>query len=323
MLVNAALYRDGHRIQTVETLAAIRDGCTEPDTFAWIGLFEPDEAEFNEVRDIFGLHELAVRDALARHHRPTLERYDDTWLLVVKTATYVDPQEVVDIGEIRVFFGETFVVAVRYGEASPMAAARAELESRPDLLRLGAGAAIYTLLDTVIENYIPVLDGLDNDIDEVEAQVFSDDRDFPTQRIYQLNREVLGFQRGVSPLRGPIDDIVSGKIDWIPTEVAKRLVDLRGNLARIIEQIEEDAKLLHTVLEANLTQVNIQQNDDMRKISAWVAMAAIPAAIGGIYGMNFTYIPFANHDYGFVVVLGIMALSMLYLWSRFKRSGWV
>ena len=153
--------------------------------------------------------------------------------------------------------------------------------------------------------------------------MFSDDRDFPTQRIYQLNREVLGFQRGVSPLRGPIDDIVSGKIDWIPTEVAKRLVDLRGNLARIIEQIEEDAKLLHTVLEANLTQVNIQQNDDMRKISAWVAMAAIPAAIGGIYGMNFTYIPFANHDYGFVVVLGIMALSMLYLWSRFKRSGWV
>lgn len=322
MLIDAALYRDGRRDPAATTFDQIHAGCGG-GAYAWIGLYEPTVDEFDEIREKFGLHELAVRDAMALHHRPTLEAYGDTHLFVVKTATYVDPEEVIRIGEVRIFFGSDFVVAVRYGEASPLAKARTSLEQRPDLLSLGPGAAIYGIVDQIVEDYAPVLDGLEDDVAEVEEEVFSSSRRRPTERIYKLKREVLEFHRGASPLRSPLQQLAAGDVGYLPPRLNEYFVDLQGNLARTVELIESYRDLLTSVLEANLTQVNIQQNDDMRKISAWVALAAVPAAIGSIYGMNFHWLPLADHDNGFTGVVGFMAVVCFLLWRQFRKSGWL
>ncbi len=322
MLIDAALYRDGRRDPTATSFDQIHTGCGG-GAYAWVGLYEPTAEEFDEIRRKFGLHELAVRDAMAPHHRPTLEAYGETHLFVVKTATYVDPEEVIRIGEVRIFFGPDFVVAVRYGEASPLSGARAWLEQRPDLLALGPGSAIYAIVDQIIEDYTPVLDGLEDDVTEVEEQVFSSSRERPTERIYKLKREVLDFHRGASPLRSPLQQLATGEVSHIPPQLAEYFVDLQGNLARTVELIESYRDLLTSVLEANLTQVNTQQNDDMRKISAWVALAAVPAAIGSIYGMNFRRLPLADHALGFAEVTLFMAAVCFLLWRQFRKSGWL
>jgi len=323
MIVDCAVYKEGQRLPGKFTPEAAFRKSRDEDAFVWIGLHEPTLDEFAEVRREFNLHELAVEDAIKAHQRPKLESYDDSVLLVLKPARYVDSEEVVELGEILIFLGPAFIVVVRHGDTGGLQESRRALEARPEFLALGPSAVLHAILDRVVDDYGPVVDGLEQDIDQVEEAVFSSDRSNPTERIYYLKREALEFRRATAPLLNPLNHLASRTIPHVNEDVQEYFRDVYDHLLRVNEQVEGFRDLLTSVLEANLTQVSVRQNEDMRKISAWVAIAVVPTMIAGIYGMNFEYMPELQSTFGYPAVLGFMALACSSLYVFFKRRSWL
>jgi magnesium transporter len=323
MIVDAALYTEGRRRPEPFELDKALAECSDGKTFAWIGLYEPTEEEFESTRHEFDLHELAVEDAIHAHQRPKLDVYDDTLFLVLKPARYVDPIEVIELGEILLFVDKKFVVAVRHGEASKLVEVRKSLEADPDELGLGPSAVLLHILDRVVDDYSNVLEGLDTDIRELESMVFSDSSSTPTERIYKLKREVLQFLSATGPLEEPLEKLSRANFRAINPVLKEYFADVHDHLVRVVEKISAYRDLLTSILEANLTQVSVRQNSDMRKISAWVAIAAVPTAMAGIWGMNFDYMPELNRAWGYPLALVLMASVCYGLYRKFKASGWL
>ncbi|HEX6455689.1 MAG TPA: magnesium/cobalt transporter CorA [Solirubrobacterales bacterium] len=320
MIVDCAAYADGRRREGKLSLERAGDTAHEDGKFVWLGMFEPEEEEFAAVAGEFGLHELAAEDAVRAHQRPKVEEYGDTLLVVVKTARYVDPEEVIELGEISVFVDPDFVITVRHGDGD-LGPVRKRLEERPDLLKHGSGAVLYAILDHVVDRYIEAAHGFDKDVREVELQVFSGHN--PTERIYRLEREVLEFQAATVPLGEALEELCAGDHAAIPADLHEYFRDVEDHLRRVSTRIEGFRQLLDRALEANLTQVSVRQNEDMRKISAWVAIAAVPTMIAGIYGMNFRHMPELRWSFGYPLVVGAMLAICLFLYWRFKRAGWL
>ncbi len=323
MIVDAAVYQDGVRRADLTDIEVLWEECGTPGTFAWIGLHEPTTEEFERVRAEFGLHELAVEDAATGHQRPKLEAYGDSLFVVLRTARYDDEHERVDVGEIDIFLGTGFLVAVRRGHPASLTTVRADLEADPSRLALGPVAVLHAIADRVVEDYLPVVLGLDNDIAEVESEVFSDSRHRPTERIYFLKREVLAFHRASAPLLEVLMRITSNSVLGVPSVLHDYFRDVQDELTRVVEQVSSQRELLNSVLEANLTQVSVRQNNDMRAISAWVAIAVVPTAVGGIYGMNVDNLPFAQHELGFAGIMALMAAICGFLYWRLRKAGWL
>ena len=316
MIVDRAIYKDGVRQEDGA-------GPTAPGAFVWIGVHEPTAEEFDGLAREFDLPPLAVEDAIEAHERPKLDVYDDMLFLVVKTARYVDPQEVVDIGELLIFAGPDYLITVRHGEGSSLTEARQALESDPERMRAGPSAALHAILDQVVDDYMPAIEGLENDIDEVEEQLFSERRVNLAERIYRLQREVLEFRRAVTPLIDPVEELAGGRYKSIHPGTRDYFGDIRDHLARARDQLDGLRDLLAGSLQANLAQVGVRQNEDMRRISAWVAIIAVPTAIAGIYGMNFDHMPELRWELGYPAVLLVMVAICAFLWTRFKRAGWL
>jgi magnesium transporter len=323
VIVDSAIYEAGRRRNGNVDVHEAMEACHAPDCFTWIGLYEPTEEEFESIRSEFDLHPLAVEDAIHAHERPKLEVYGDMVFIVLKTATYVDPSEVIKLGEILVFLGHDYIITVRHGEASELGGVRRQLEGQPDLLRHGPGAVLHAIVDRVVDDYGPALAGLSEDIDQVEDQVFSESRRNPAERIYKLKREVLQFEHAVGPLVDPVDRLARGKYSVIHPEVQTYFRDVNDHLLRAHDQLESFRDLLTSVLQANLTQVSVRQNEDMRKISAWVAIGVVPTAIAGIYGMNFEHLPELKWTFGYPMALLLIASVCALLFWRFKRAGWL
>lgn len=324
MIVDCAEYDGGVRRRGEVPFDQVASRVREPGRFLWVGLHEPTEHEFDEVREAFGLHPLAVEDVVEGRQRPKLEVYDDTLLMVVTTARYDDPTETVSFGELLVFVGEDFIVIVRHGEASGLRGVRAELEADPERLRVGPAAVLHAVLDRVVDDYAPVMTGLDDDIGEIEEEVFSDAAGNPVERIYKLKREVLGVHRALQPLREPLARLAGDdSMPCIPARTREYFRDVEDHLIRYAERNDSNRDLLTSVLEANLTRVSVRQNEDMRKISAWVAIAAVPTMVAGIYGMNFTHMPELDESWGYPAVLLLMASACVGLYAMFRRSGWL
>jgi magnesium transporter len=274
----------------------------------------------------FGFHELAIEDAINAHQRPKLEVYGDSLFVVLKTARYVDAIEDASFGEIQVFVGEGFAVVVRHGEASALGATRRQLEQRTDLLAMGPAAVLYGVVDRVVDDYLPVVRDMDDAIQAVEYQVFSETDDAaanPVERIYKLKRGVLELHRATSPLLEPLEQLAEQELPWIPEATRDYFRDVHDHLERVQEQVDTFRELLTSVLEANLTRVSVRQNEDMRKISAWVAIAAVPTLVGGIYGINFEHMPELGEAWAYPAVLLFIALSCGFLYWKFRRSGWL
>jgi magnesium transporter len=330
MIIDCAVYHDGMRRPGELALADAFEAASDDNAFVWIGLYEPDEEEFDSVRREFNLHELAVEDAIKAHQRPKLEVYDDTVFVVLKTARYLEAEEVVEFGEIMLFIGPQFVVTVRHKPASELRGVRKHIESRPDLLRFGPGAVLYAIMDRVVDDYLPVIEGLDQDVKEVETQVFSEEGHNPAERIYMLKREVIEFHQATAPLAEPLDRLVRGQVPLLHEDMPEYFRDVQDHLLRAVDQVSGFRELLNSVLQANLTQValrqnevGMQQNADMRKISAWVAIVAVPTMIAGIYGMNFEHMPELTWAFGYPLALAAMALACAALYRAFKRNGWL
>jgi magnesium transporter len=323
VIVDCAIYEDGVRRDGKVELAHAYDVRHEPGKFVWIGLYEPTEEEFDSLRREFELHPLAVEDAIHAHQRPKLEVYDDMVFLVLKTARYVDPTEVIELGEVLVFLGDDFLITVRHGEASSLGEVRNTLDAHPERLKHGPSSALHAIMDRVVDDYQPAIEGLDKDIDEVEEQLFSGERINPAERIYRLQREVLSFRKATAPLVEPIDKLARGHYMQIHPEVRDYFRDVNDHLIRIRDQLDAMRDLLSSSLQANLAQVGVRQNEDMRKISAWVAIAAVPTAIAGIYGMNFKHMPELRWELGYPAVIVLMAVICTFLYFRFRRAGWL
>ncbi|MDQ3588167.1 MAG: magnesium/cobalt transporter CorA [Actinomycetota bacterium] len=323
MIVDCAIYDKGERREEKLEPRQAYHAAREPGAFVWIGLHEPSEEEFDSIQREFELHELAVEDAINAHQRPKLELYGDTVFLVLKTAQYIDPDDVVEFGEILVFLGKDFIVTVRHGEASSLEGLRHDLEERPDLLNCGPGAVLHAIVDRVVDDYGPAVSGLEEDIEEVESSVFSAERTNPAQRIYKLKRETHEFHRAVSPLQEPMGMLTDGKVDHIHETVQTYFQDVNDHLSRVNDRLDALGDLLTSILQANLAQVTVQQNDDVRRISAIVAIIAVPTMIAGIYGMNFEHMPELKSPAGYPIVLAVMAGLCFTLYRYFRRAGWL
>jgi magnesium transporter len=249
--------------------------------------------------------------------------YEDMVFLVLKTARYVDPTEVIELGELLVFLGDDYIITVRHGEASSLKPVRESLEEDPEHLRRGPGAVLHAILDRVVDDYGPAIQGLETDIDEVEDELFSGERTNPAERIYRLQREVLQFRKATAPLVEPMERLAQGQYSQIHPEIREYFRDVNDHLIRTRDQLDAMRDLLAGSLQANLAQVAVRQNDDVRRISAWVAIIAVPTAIAGIYGMNFDHMPELNWGVGYPGALGLMLVICTLLYFRFKRAGWL
>ncbi|HLR83649.1 MAG TPA: magnesium/cobalt transporter CorA [Nocardioidaceae bacterium] len=338
-VIDAAIYRGGDRVASPSTLAdtfaMLADD--DPSTFAWIGLYRPDERQLAAVADQFDLHELALEDAIVAHQRPKVERYDQTLFVVLRAAGYVDSMEEVEFGELHCFMGPKFVVTVRHSEAPDLGAVRRRMESNPDLLERGPEAVLYAILDKVVDGYSPVVSGLANDIDEIETEVFGGDPRV-SRRIYELTREVFEFQRATHPLRDILGRLGAGFTrSNVDDELQRYLRDVRDHVEVVIERVDEFRQLLRDILTVNttlvaqkqneemkaLTEAGQEQNEEVKRISAWAAILFAPTLIGTVYGMNFDDMPETHWDLGypFAVVLMVFMCGGLYL--AFKRRGWL
>jgi magnesium transporter len=337
MIVDNAIYVDGRRAVEPRSLRETYEALREEHGVAWIGLYRPTEEEFASVAGEFGLHELAVEDALEAHQRPKIERYGDTLFVVLRPARYVDAPEEVEFGEIHVFLGEDFVVTVRHGEAPALSEVRRRLEADPELLRRGPEAILYAIMDRVVDGYTPVVAGLENDIDEIETEVFSGNPGV-SRRIYELSREVIEFQRAIKPLPGMLTRLIAGFEKYeVDPELQRYLRDVQDHAIRVVEQVDGFRELLQNILSVNLTLVGLQQNEEVKalteasiaqnnevkKISAWAAILFAPTLVGTIYGMNFDYMPELHWVLGYPFALLLMVLVSVTLYLVFKRRGWL
>jgi magnesium transporter len=319
-IVDCAVYEDGCRRAGELPLDAAGDAAHDDGAFVWIGLYEPSEEEFDAVTREFHLHELAVEDAINAHQRPKVELYGDTLLVVLKTVREIPESEDLETGEILIFVNRDFVVTVRHGQ-SRLHDVRLEIEQRPDLLRFGTGAVLYAIVDRIVDDYEPVVQAVETDIQEVEHDMFSPDRTNPAERIYAMEREVLDLQRVITPLAPAVAKLARGA--FIHPELRTYFRDVHDHLLRTAGRIESFRDLLSSALQANLTQATVRQNEDMRKISAWVAILAVPTGVAAIYGMNFSDIPELHWRFGYPFALVLIVCISLVLYWRFRRSGWL
>jgi magnesium transporter len=324
MIVDCAHSRDGRRQH--EGMMDARDAaaiCRNEEGFVWLGMVEPAPDELESVQTTFGLHELAVEDAQSFHLRPKVEQYEGAVTFVVlRTARYVDEREEVEFGEISIFVGPGFVITVRQGAASDLHPARLRLESRPELLMEGPASVLWAIADQVVDDYAPVVEGLERDIEEVEQLVFSGSH-APTRRIYLLRREVTDFYRAVHPLLGPAAAITKGGVLPIGEGLRTYFRDVDDHLKLVDEEVLAQRDLLSTILQANMAVLSVEQNDVVRKISGWAAIITVPTFIASFYGMNFTSMPELHRGWGYPAVVTLMVLAGVLLYVSFKRARWL
>jgi magnesium transporter len=333
-LVDCGVYVDGVRLPSAyshaEACAKVREmeGIGQ-DAFVWIGLHEPDESQMRDLAKVFGLHPLAIEDAVSAHQRPKLERYDESLFLVLKTVKYVPhdsivlAREVVETGEISIFVGTSFVITVRHGEHGGLGEVRKRMEADPEQMRLGPYAVMHAIADYVVDNYLEVTLLMESDIDAIEEAAFAPDHRTEIEPIYLFKREVVELRRCVNPLSLPFARMQSEHRDLISKEVRRYLRDVADHQMHAAEQIASYDENLSSLVQAALARVEMQQNTDMRKISAWAALFAVPTMIAGIYGMNFHYMPILDWKYGYpVVVIGMVVVCLL-LYRNFRRRDWL
>ena len=327
VIIDSATYVNGYRIPGEPTpAAAARSLAQHPDGFAWIGLHDPTRDEIDALADALALPAAAVSDAREPHQRPKLEQYEDTTLLVVKTADYDEPLSEVITGEIAILISTRYIAVLRHGVPNSLVSVRSKLERRPDDLAEGPAAVLHEILDAIVDGYIPVLDAIDDDIDEVEELVLNPRHQVTassTNRIYYLKREVLDLTRALGSLVAPIDRLADGDLACVQGEVRRHFRAVHEQVLRVREHAMNQRELLTSILDANLSQVSIRQNEDMRKMSAWAAMIAVPTLIAGVYGMNFQHMPELDSRVGYPLTLGGMALISGLLYAFFKRRQWL
>jgi magnesium transporter len=330
-LIDNAIYRDGVRVRSPRSLDETYELAESEAGMAWIGLYRPTDAELASVAEEFGLHHLAVEDASKGHQRAKLERYGQTLFVTLRPARYLDADERVEFGELHVFIGANFVVTIRHSETPDLANVRSRLERHPELLALGPEAVLYAVLDEVVDEYLPVVAGLENDIDEIEDQLFGEEDDERlARRMYDLSREVISFQRAVHPLADMLETLLIDEKGVADIELQRSLRDVLDHVRRIVDRADAYRTLLDNALQVQatlvtraMTRTSIQQNEQMKRITSWAAILFAPSLVGAVYGMNFRFMPELDWPWGYPFALGLMLLLGVGLYTVFKLKRWL
>ena len=323
MIVDYALYQNGLRYNEPSNLGELISKARTEGGFVWLGLAEPTEAEFSKIAEDFQFHPLAMEDAVAAHQRPKFEEFPEVNLFVLKTAFYEDKGSLISTGEILAFIGSYFIVVVRHGSGAPLVNTRHSLEANPTHLARGPYAVLHAILDHVIDCYIDIASELETDVNQAEQKVFGPERISASQEIYLLKREVIEFRHAIDPLLAPLQHIASIDAHGIPAELTPFFRDTLDHLSRASDAASGLDSLLSSALQAEIAQVQLQQNEDMRKITAYVALASVPTMVAGIYGMNFDTMPELRYKFGYPIVIGSLVAITLFLYRKFKKSGWL
>jgi len=325
-VVNAAAYAGGHKVRDI-SVSEIGDVLRQPDQFVWIGVQEPDEALLQSLQQAFGLHDLAVEDALRAHQRPKLEEYGDSLFVVLRTAQLAgdgDGSGRVAFGETHIFVGPRYVLSVRHGPSVSYTEVRARCESTPSLLRKGPGFVLYAIMDFVVDHYFPIVDSLEEKLEGIEQEIFGGSfRPEMTERIYNLKRDLLALKRAVSPLMEVCNRLVRYDVALIPEDTRPYFRDVYDHVIRINETVDTLRELLTSALEANLSLISVAQNEVTKKLAGWAAIIAVPTMVAGIYGMNFHHMPELDWRYGYPAVIGVTLAICGALYASFRRSGWL
>ncbi len=323
MLVDCAHYKDGRR-QNDDPLAIDEAAArsSDDDGFVWLGLHDPTTEELLDVAQRFDLPPLAVEDAMHAHQRPKIEDYDHGYFLVLHTARYIEASEQVEFGEVHVFTGPSYVVVVRHGAASDLHSARERLEQNPALLRLGPSAAVWAIMDKVVDDYRPVVEGIENDVEEVEEAVFEEGGD-QTRRVYALRRELAEFYRAVHPLLTALDALAARSREGVPKILRNHLRDVEDHVRRIEEEVVTQRDVLASIFQANLAVISLQQNAAVRQISGWAAIIAVPTFLASVWGMNFKHMPELKWQIGYPLAVSTMLLAGAVLYVVLRRARWL
>lgn len=319
MIIDCAVYRDGVRENTASDTESLDAALAAlgRDDFLWIGIGNPTSDELHRVAGSLSLHPLAVEDALEAHQRPKVEQYEDHLFMSIRTVAYSDDD--ITTHEVNIFLGKNFLLTVRHGGPS-LKDARQAAERMIEPLSHGPTAALYAVVDKIVDHYEAVAAELEIDVQEVESSVFSNERSNDSSRIYRLKRETLEFRRAVMPLKEPV---MRFAVSTMPEDTRPYFRDIADHLTRAAEAIDSIDHLLDNALQAHLAQLSVQQNEDMRKLTAGATIFAVPTAIAGIYGMNFEHMPELTWTYGYPLCLAVIGGLCLYIYRRFKRSGWL
>jgi magnesium transporter len=323
MAMDYALYRNGERALDGSTISELIASARKDGGFLWVGVSEPSTTEFEKLAADFELHPLAVEDAVTAKQRPKLETYDGMTFVVVRTTFYEESASQVTTGEILTFIGDHYIVVVRHGEGSPLTGVRSRLEQNPGLLQLGPYAVLHAIVDRVIDSYIAIAAELEKDVIEVEQSVFSDRKAYNSERIYFLKRELLEFSHAIHPLVVPLQRLAVDFNDIVPDDLAPFFRDTLDHLHSAVDIADGLDNLLTSALSADLAHVQVQQNEDMRKITSWVALASTPTMVAGIYGMNFDHMPELGWTFGYPLVLSVMVAVTSFLYYKFKKAHWL
>lgn len=329
-IIDNAVYVDGRRYADPTSLDQTYELMDSCHGMAWIGMFRPTAEEMKSLAAEFSLHELAVEDTISAHQRPKMERYDDVLFTVLRPARYIDATEAVEFGELHIFTGHDFVVTIRHAETPGLASTRTRLESDPGLLALGPEAVLYAILDQVVDDYAPVISGLENDIDEIEDQLFAGDPAV-SRRIYQLSREVIAFQRAIHPLSGMLAQLKSGFDKYgVDVELRRYLRDVEDHIESVRVRADSFRQLLQNALTVDGTltanrqnAASVAQNEQMKKISSWAAILFAPSFVAGVYGMNFHNMPELEWPWGYPFAIGVMVLLCSSMYIIFKKKTWL
>jgi magnesium transporter len=324
MIADNAIYVDGRRAaqqpsslqETYETLRQLDNGV------AWIDLYKPTQGEFESVAQELEFPPRVIEDAIKPQQRPKLVRYGDSLFVVLKTARYLDEPEKVEFSEAHVLVGEDFIVTVRYEEIPALEEVRRRLEGEPGLLRQGPQPILREIMDQIVDDYEPVLEGLGTDIQEVEVEVFGENAEV-SQRIYELTRELVQFQQATSPLARALERRAESDEQDIDPELRIYLRELHDQVLRVVEPTEGFRDMLSDILVVNLTLISVRQNDQTKKISAWAAILIVPTLIAGIYGMNFHYMPELHWSFGYPFALALMVSISVGLYVLFRHIKWL
>jgi magnesium transporter len=329
-VVDCAVYVHGVRLPGEWTHTdAIAEVRRRGDGFVWIGLHDPTADQIQSLAETFGLHKLAVEDAVCGHQRPKLDCYDDSLFMVLKTVAYVQHEpvatanEIVETGELMAFVGHDFVVMVRRGPHSELRSLRHNLEADHARLALGPAAVLHAVADHAVDSYLEVTDRIETDIDDIEEKVFKPQSSVPADVIYLMKHEVTELRRSVVPLVSPLRRLAEDKIELVPDEIRRHFRDVEDHLTTVAERVSSYDGLLTSLVQAVLAKITLQQNNDMRKIAAWVAILAVPTMVAGIYGMNFDHMPELRWTYGYPMVLGFVAIACVTLFRTFRRRHWL
>ena len=323
MIVDVALYQNGSRVEGPEDISDLVEKARSEGGFVWLGLAEPTQSEFDMVVGELNFHPLAVEDAINAQQRPKIEDYEGLTFFILKTVFFDQKEQEVSTGELMCFIADYFIVIVRHGEGQPLATVRHDLEQKPELLNLGPFAVLHAVADRVIDGYTSIANALEQEVVSVENRVFSGKRQTFSQEIYFLKREIIEFKHSIEPLIAPIAKLLSGTVTSVPEALKPFFRDTSDHLIQACEQASGLDSLITSVLQADLAHIQVQQNIDVRRISAWVALASGPTMLAGIYGMNFHHMPELSTKYGYYVVIGIMVGLTGFLFRSFKKAQWL